>query len=373
MEKEEKEKKAQAELPLEEAEEISPDEIEAMNRALAMETAQDANKALDIKRKELVKIYSKECPALKEVARDLDDEKRLGILHFLRGNAKAFELIQTIHKHPDAEALIPFLLYSMETPQIFRLAHLGPGHQMLTYVPGDYVIMMLNTFFPGWSFRVTSYDTIEFKDKMVEAICHGELEIVIHGVRKTLSGTGRNPVLYRKDQDNNPTDEPVSVGNALKGAETDCIKKCASRLGIAWDVYYGMYSPRAMEAKKKAQKLQREVEVGEKQKSPSSPKGDKKILEALTKSFKLSKDEPLKSFWAKARELYDKDKKAGKMDDGTINDEIHVVATDYLEALGKFKGEGIVSVKDLSAEDLQAAIIGIALKKLHPKYFPKKP
>lgn len=359
----------QPELPLEapEFEEMPEDERQIMKDALEL-TGGGGGETFKRRRQELVKMY-----ADNEQTVDLKLIEQVGVLDILKGHKKAFQLIQAVRRHPDADALIPAILYSIETPQLFRLARPGPGGQILTYVPGDYVIMMLNAWFPGWSFKTQGYETILANNKAVEIICQGELILTLpSGNQQIIAATGRNPIHYKKD-----TNEPVSIGNARKGAEIDSIKKCASRIGIAWDVYYGLYSPAALEVKAAAQRLQAETEgrkphrTSSKDRAPGQA-GKEKMIAEFAKSFKLSEKEPLKSFWGKARELYAKDKTAGKIDDGAINNEIHAVATDYLEVLGKFKGEGLVSIKDLSADNLQDAIIGIALHKLYPKYFPKK-
>jgi spore coat polysaccharide biosynthesis protein SpsF (cytidylyltransferase family) len=43
---------------------------------------------------------------------------------------------------------------------------------------------------------------------------------------------GNKDIMYRKG-----TEEPLSIGNDLKSAATDALKKCAAEIGIAADIY----------------------------------------------------------------------------------------------------------------------------------------
>ncbi len=48
---------------------------------------------------------------------------------------------------------------------------------------------------------------------------------------------GRASIKYKKDRSGNPSDQPMDIGNDMKAAATDALKKCASELGIARDIY----------------------------------------------------------------------------------------------------------------------------------------
>jgi hypothetical protein len=43
---------------------------------------------------------------------------------------------------------------------------------------------------------------------------------------------GNKDIIYKKG-----TEEPLSIGNDMKAAATDCLKKCAAEIGIAADIY----------------------------------------------------------------------------------------------------------------------------------------
>jgi hypothetical protein len=47
---------------------------------------------------------------------------------------------------------------------------------------------------------------------------------------------GRAKIKYKTDH-GKPTDQPMDIGNDMKAATTDALKKCASELGIARDIY----------------------------------------------------------------------------------------------------------------------------------------
>jgi len=43
--------------------------------------------------------------------------------------------------------------------------------------------------------------------------------------------------MYKRGTDANGNRVPLSIGNDLKSAATDCLKKCAAEIGIAADIY----------------------------------------------------------------------------------------------------------------------------------------
>lgn len=106
----------------------------------------------------------------------------------------------------------------------------GKGGKMFKYVRGSYIKDRLNKIF-GWMW---------------------DFEVVQHGVEKNLIWVlgkltvkdmknhtitkmqfGRADVKYYRDRSKGTVD----FGNDLKAATTDALKKCASELGIARDVY----------------------------------------------------------------------------------------------------------------------------------------
>jgi hypothetical protein len=95
----------------------------------------------------------------------------------------------------------------------------GDDGKMYDYIPGPFVIQRLSEIFgTEWS-----YEIIEFKILDDEVIALGKL--LAGGVEKMQFGAV--PITRRKSDK-----KPVSIGDDLKKAGTDGLKKCAELLGI---------------------------------------------------------------------------------------------------------------------------------------------
>ena len=96
------------------------------------------------------------------------------------------------------------------------------------YVTGGYVKKVLNIMFGfDWSFEIV--------DQM---IIHGE--VVVKG-KLTCHSNGRTIVKMQYGNKDiickRGTSDPLSIGNDMKAAATDALKKCAAEIGIAADIY----------------------------------------------------------------------------------------------------------------------------------------
>jgi len=105
----------------------------------------------------------------------------------------------------------------------------GKGGQVWDYVTGTYITKVLNfTFGWNWDFEVISHgkegDQIWVHGKLIVKDDSG------HTISK--SQFGRADIKINKS-----TNKPLDYGNDLKAASTDALKKCASLLGIASDIY----------------------------------------------------------------------------------------------------------------------------------------
>lgn len=101
-----------------------------------------------------------------------------------------------------------------------------PGHfgQELSYVEAVHYIRRLNQAYDGeWSFEIVSHRIEEN-----EVIVIGKL--IAGGVIKMAFGS--SDITRRKD-----TGEIVCIGDDLKAASTDALKKAASLLGLGLDLY----------------------------------------------------------------------------------------------------------------------------------------
>jgi len=114
------------------------------------------------------------------------------------------------------------------TPPEFIKERKGKGGKQFTYVETGYVISQLNKAFTpvGWQFEI-----IEEKVMSSEVYVKGKLTIkdykTGYEVFKTQYGTKE---IYA----NNKT----PIGDLLKSASSDCLKKCASLFGLALDIYW---------------------------------------------------------------------------------------------------------------------------------------
>lgn len=96
------------------------------------------------------------------------------------------------------------------------------------YVSGGWVKKQLNLMFGfNWDFEITNQMVLHG-----EAIVQGKLTCRSNGITIIKTQFGNKDVMMRKG-----TEIPLSIGNDLKAAATDCLKKCAAEIGIAADVY----------------------------------------------------------------------------------------------------------------------------------------
>jgi hypothetical protein len=124
--------------------------------------------------------------------------------------------------------------------QIMKLVQVTPkehvykrkarGGGMWDYVTGSYIEKVLNFVF-GWNW---DFDVIEHGREQNCVWVKGRL--TVHGTKEgqqiVKTQFGRAEVKYLKG-----TKEMLDYGNDLKAATTDALKKCASLLGIASDIY----------------------------------------------------------------------------------------------------------------------------------------
>lgn len=96
------------------------------------------------------------------------------------------------------------------------------------YVTGGYVKKVLNLMF-GWQW---SFEIVDEKVLHGEVIVKGRLTCTSNGVTIIKMQYGNKDIMCRKN-----SDVPLSIGNDMKSAATDCLKKCAAELGIAADIY----------------------------------------------------------------------------------------------------------------------------------------
>ena len=146
------------------------------------------------------------------------------------------------------------------TPQEFIKSRPTRGGKAARYVEGGYVISQLNTIFKpvNWDFEILEQNI----DKELGTVwVRGKLTVIDHKNNYRVSKTqyGQHDIA-----------KGVPLGDTLKAAATDCMKKCATMFGIALDVYWGQMDEEVKTPKnavqKKEEKKETEKEVYEKAK-----------------------------------------------------------------------------------------------------------
>ena len=114
---------------------------------------------------------------------------------------------------------------SMEdTPRSFIKNKMG-----LDYVEYSYMRKLADKFYPGWSWTIISTETLGSEAFMV----HGRLKWFEGGIWREGDCTAAHRIQKKRN-----SDRFVDVGNDIKSANTDCIKKAFNMyLNIADDVY----------------------------------------------------------------------------------------------------------------------------------------
>lgn len=109
----------------------------------------------------------------------------------------------------------------------------GKGGREFPYTDPAYVIRTLNLAFGwDWDFEADNEDIFYANDRPFEAKVRGRLTVRNGDKIIVKVQYGCQPIEYLKD-----SDVPVSLGDAYKGAASDALKKCASLLGVALDLY----------------------------------------------------------------------------------------------------------------------------------------
>jgi hypothetical protein len=114
------------------------------------------------------------------------------------------------------------------TPENYVRTRPAKGGGTWKYVTGGYVRKVLNLMFGfDWSFEVTEQNIMHG-----EAIVKGRLTVKTAGKSIVKEDFGNKEIICKKG-----SDQPLSIGNDLKAAATDCLKRCAAQIGIAADIY----------------------------------------------------------------------------------------------------------------------------------------
>ena len=114
------------------------------------------------------------------------------------------------------------------TPKHYVHQRPAKGGGTWDYVTGGYVKKCLNLMFGwDWSFEIVDQQIIHN-----EVVVKGKLTCNSNGKTIVKMQFGNKDIIYKKG-----TETPLSIGNDMKSAATDCLKKCAAEIGIAADIY----------------------------------------------------------------------------------------------------------------------------------------
>lgn len=123
-----------------------------------------------------------------------------------------------------------------KTPKQYVHERPAKGGGTWKYVTGGYVKKVLNMMF-GWDW---DFEVIDEKIIADEVIVKGKLTCRSNGKTITKMQYGNKDIIYKKQLDAKGERVPLSIGNDMKAACTDALKKCAAEIGIAADIYNAM-------------------------------------------------------------------------------------------------------------------------------------
>lgn len=114
------------------------------------------------------------------------------------------------------------------TPAQYVKERPAKGGGKWKYVTGGYVKKCLNLMFGwDWDFEIMSEQVLGG-----EVVVKGKLTCRCNGRQIVKMQYGNKEIMYKKG-----TETPLSIGNDMKAAATDALKKCAAEIGIAADIY----------------------------------------------------------------------------------------------------------------------------------------
>lgn len=115
-----------------------------------------------------------------------------------------------------------------KTPKDYVRKRPAKGGGQWEYVTVGYVKKALNIMFGfDWDFQILDQLTLHG-----EVIVKGRLTCRVGNRTIVKEQFGNKDIICKKG-----TEIPLSIGNDMKSAASDCLKKCAAEIGIAADIY----------------------------------------------------------------------------------------------------------------------------------------
>lgn len=153
-----------------------------------------------------------------------------------------------------------------KTPQKYIYERPAKGGGVWKYVTVFYIIKRLNQMF-GWDW---DFEIVEEKITDQQVIVKGRLICRIGNKAITKTQYGRKDIALRKLDK-----KPLDLGNDCKAAASDALKKCASMIGLASDIYGGDDF--------------KEVEIIESTETVAQAKEEERIQEHIKKARSIKK------------------------------------------------------------------------------------
>ena len=128
-----------------------------------------------------------------------------------------------------------------KTPDKYIYKRQGRGGMTLDYVSIGYVVTVLNKVFNvngwSWSFDISEVSNMEMVAKTGNIVVKGTLSVKGPvGISRMIQQYGSAEVKLHSRGDRQG--RPVDIGDDYKSAGSDALKKCASLLCVANDVYF---------------------------------------------------------------------------------------------------------------------------------------
>lgn len=161
----------------------------------------------------------------RDIQNNMETKKEIVESTYVEKEGKKLSIIES----PMNQKQLLFML--QKTPKDHVYKRKGKGGKDWDYVTGVYVKKVLNYVF-GWKWN---FEVVEHKilSDIGQILVLGKLTITGTDPQIVKMQWGRADIKYRKDKQT----QPLDLGNDLKAATTDSLKKCASEIGIASDIY----------------------------------------------------------------------------------------------------------------------------------------
>lgn len=128
-------------------------------------------------------------------------------------------------------------ILTQTTPTEAVKSRKGRGGRDFKYVTHAWVTRTLNEAFGwAWSFEVDSYELIP-RDDPSQVFVKGRLTVYGKEGQTLVKEQFGSAEVKHFGSDHKRTGQPLSIGDDLKAAASDALKKCASLLGLALDLY----------------------------------------------------------------------------------------------------------------------------------------